>query len=61
MYVEREVCLWSHDAVLLAEGELLAQLLQPTQPPGDWQEGVVVQVEDVGLLPVWGREGRLRS
>ncbi len=57
VHVEWKIRLWPDDAMILAEGELLSELLQPTQPPGDGQEGVVVQVEDIRLLPVCGGRG----
>ena len=42
--VEGEGCLRLDDAVVLAEGEVLPELVQPTQLPGHWEQGVVLQV-----------------
>ena len=37
--------------MVLAEGEVVPKLVQPTQSPGNWQEGVVLEVKDSALFP----------
>ena len=43
--------LGSNNAVLLAETELFPKCLQPTEFPGHRQQGGVVQIKNVCLLP----------
>ena len=43
--------LGSNNAVLLAETELFPKRLQPTEFPGHRQQGGVVQIKNVRLLP----------
>ena len=38
--------------MVLTEGELLSQSLQSTKLPSDWQQGLVVEVKNIGLLAV---------
>lgn len=52
MHRERKVCERLYDAVCLTEGEILPQLLQSPEFPRHRQHGLVVKVQDIGLLPM---------
>lgn len=52
MYVKREIGKGSHNAVVLAEGEFVSELFQATEFPSHWEHGLVMKVQDVGLLLV---------